>query len=266
MAKEVQVAFVGDIALNEDRTPHGSKVSPGGAAYYSMVGASFFTPEVGIVAKIGQDFDTELLERRNIDTAGVRQTEGDTCRFILTQYTDNTRDFSAERGVAEEVDTSIFPEQYWKAPYIHLPTQLPEHALHWLSFLEGHGNVSADPFEAFVREYPDLTRLMLEKADFIFINEEEYALLRATTSSLADKPVVLKKGPKGAMYMSPEETYTFPAPKVKALETTGAGDVLAGAFLAQLANGLSIPLALENAIAIASISVTQFGVEHIPAK
>lgn len=266
MVKEVQVAFVGDIALNEDRTPHGSEVSPGGAAYYSMVGAAAFNPDVGVVAKIGKDFDPQLVKRRNVDTAGIHQVDGETCRFILTQHADNTRDFSAERGVAEEVDIQIFPDDYWNAQFIHLPTQLPEHALQWLDYLEGHGNISVDPFEAFVEQYPELTRYMLEDADFIFINEEEYAKLRPSTQALEDRPVVLKMGAKGAMYISPQETYTFPAPKVQALETTGAGDILAGAFLAQLASSIAIPTALENAIQLASLSVTQFGVEHIPTK
>lgn len=265
--RNIELAIVGDIAWNHDITPSGQKISPGGAAYYSSVGATRFSQNVGTVAKVGKDFDLSLLTRRKIDTEGVKVTEeGKTCRFVLTQHEDNTREFEAIRGVADTVETSIFPERYSDARYIHLPTQLPQHALIWLDFLKGHKGISVDSFEAFVKDWPDLTKEMFKRASMIFTNESEWETLSAFGAEFTKKPILIKRGKDGATYINEGKSTTIAAPSVDAIETTGAGDVLAGAFLAQRAKNIPVGLALKNAVGVASLSVTEFGVEHIPTK
>lgn len=260
----IELAIVGDIALNKDVTPHGTITSPGGASYYSAVGASHFIKSVGVVSRVGADFDRSLLQRRRIDTKGVRVIPGeDTCRFVITQHPDNTRDFEAIRGAAQIVDTDIIPDDYLSARYIHLPTQLPEHAITWLKLLSSHGGVSVDSFEAFTKQWPDLTLEMFRLANLIFTNEVEWQQLKEYGSEFFDKPTIIKLGKKGAVYRNGDEQIEVPAPKVTALETTGAGDVLAGAFLAQRTKGTSIENSLKEAVNLASLSVEEFGVEHI---
>lgn len=262
--KELDVAIIGDIAWNQDITPLGNKISPGGAAYYSAVGAARFSEKVGVVAQVGSDFDTALLTRKSIDIEGVRVVDGGkTCRFVVTQHPDNTREFTAERGVAGIVETAIFPDTYVSAKYIHLPTQLPSHALTWLDVLASHKHVSVDSFEEFVTAFPELTREMFRRASLIFANEVEFNIVRQLGDTAFDAPIVLKKGKDGAAYIHGKEIIMVPAPVVSPVDTTGAGDVLAGAFLAQRARGFSVETALELAVRTASLSVTAFGVEHI---
>ena len=262
--KELDVAIIGDIAWNQDITTSGNKVSPGGSAYYSAVGAARFSEKIGIVAKIGSDFDTALLTEKGIDIEGVRVIDGGTtCRFVITQHPDNTREFSAQRGVAGVVETEIFPDTYLSAKFIHLPTQLPEHALTWLDVLASHSHVSVDSFEEFVKEFPELTRQMFRKASLIFANETEFEIVRELGETSFDAPIVLKRGKDGASYIHGKEMIMVPAPMTEPIDTTGAGDVLAGAFLALRAQGVSIETALEQAVKTASLSVTSFGVEHI---
>ncbi len=260
---EIPLALIGDIAFNEDRTPHGNKVSVGGAAYYALIGASLFCENVGLVAKVGTDFDLHHLDPTHANTRGIQVEDGETCRFVLTQHANNTRDFTAERGVAATVDTAHFPPEYKTARFLHLATQLPQHALEWLKYLSGHGSVSVDAFESFVLQHPEETKLMLNQADIIFLNEAEYEQLGATYVRTLNKPIVLKRGDQGATMRLHGENISVNAPQVLAVETTGAGDVLAGALLAQLALGVSPGQALHEAVQIASKSVTDFGVEHI---
>lgn len=262
--KEIDVAIVGDIAWNQDITPFGNKISPGGAAYYSSVGASVYSEKVGVVAKTGNDFDTALLKDKKIDVEGVKRIDsGKTCRFIIRQSEDNTREFEADRGVSETVDTGIFPESYRNAKFFHLPTQLPSHALTWLDFLNGRKNISVDTFEQFVKDFPELTRVMIAKASLVFTNEAEINILRGLGEISFKVPVIVKKGKSGAAYIFKDQSVFIDAPKVAALDTTGAGDVLAGAFLAQKAKGISTATSLEMAVKTASLSVTRFGVDHI---
>lgn len=261
--KELDVAIVGDIAWNQDITPLGNRISPGGAAYYSAVGASCFSDKVGVVARVGSDFNTTLLTDKGINVEGVHKVkDGKTCRFVITQY-DNGREFSADRGIAAIVDTTILPKSYLSAKFIHLPTQLPEHALLWLDVFRCRNNVSVDTFEQFVKDYPELSREMCHRASLIFINEEELQTLHQLGELLSQAPIILKKGSLGASYIDQSESISVPAPSVIPVETTGAGDILAGAFLAQRAKGISIETSLVFAVHLASRSVTDFGVEHL---
>jgi len=50
---------------------------------------------------------------------------------------------------------------------------------------------------------------------------------------------------------------------VPVVDTTGAGDVLAGAFLALRSVGVDVRAALRHAVAIASASVVDFGVDGV---
>lgn len=264
--KEIDIVVIGDLAFNHDITPNGEKTSIGGAAYYSAVGASRFSKEVGVVAKVGGDFDLSYLYRRFIDTEGVRVIpDGKTCRFVLIQHPDNTREFSAERGVAATVETEILPKTYMRAKYIHLATQLPAHCLIWMDALESNieGVISADSFEVFVEQFPDLTRQVFERAGIIFTNETELQMLRQFGEVSFEVPLILKKGAAGVVYIDGSEVVAVQAPKVKVVETTGAGDILAGAFLALRVKGVPVTKALEEAVYLASQSITNFGVEHI---
>jgi len=263
----VELAIVGDIAWNHNITQAGQKISPGGAVYLSAVGASHFSDSIGTVARIGEDFDLDFLRRRGVDIEGIKIIPGGkTCRFVATQHPDNTRDVEAERGVAEILESNIFPDRYFLAQFIHLATQLPEHALIWLNFLTHHNNVSVDSFEPFVERFPELTREMFRRANIIFTNEAEWAVLQRFGDSFRDKPLIIKRGKDGAVYTHRNEIVTIPAPHVNAVEASGAGDILAGAFLAQRAKGVSVEEALLNAVNLASLSVTEFGVEHILSK
>lgn len=262
--KEIELAVVGDIAWNHDIAPIGEKTSLGGAAYYSTVGASYFSQNIGTVARVGSDFDLSLLDHRWVDIEGIKIIPGGkTCRFVAIQHPDNTRVFEAKRGVAGIVETNIFPDRYFSAQFIHLSTQLPQHALIWLDFLVNHNGVSVDSFEPFVEKFTKLTREMFRRANIIFTNEAEWTAIRNFGEEFTEKPLIIRRGKNGAVYKHKNEVITIPAPQVNAVETSGAGDILAGAFLAQRAKGVSIKEALLNAVNLASLSVTDFGVDHI---
>lgn len=264
LMKEVDISIIGDIAWNHDITPTKDQTSVGGAAYYSAVGASCFSDQIGIVARVGGDFNLDCLIQKKINIDGVKVIPDEkTCRFEVIQHQDGSREFESFRGVAGIVDTSIFPNNYFSSKFIHLSTQHPNHAITWLNMFSNHKNVSVDSFELFVKEFPDLTRQMFQKADIIFTNESEWQVMQQFGNDFINKPIIIKRGKDGAIYKNRDEIFIIPAPKVTAVDFSGAGDVLAGAFLALRAQGVSIETALKKAIGLASYSVTEFGVEHI---
>jgi ribokinase len=78
---------------------------------------------------------------------------------------------------------------------------------------------------------------------------------------------IITLGDRGAVVVSRDLTRHFPAPKVQAVDSTGAGDIFSGAFLSSLAAGRPIEDAIKYASAAAAISTTRLGViESIPAR
>ena len=74
-------------------------------------------------------------------------------------------------------------------------------------------------------------------------------------------------GKDGAMYADAEQKHYQPIFKVKAVDTTAAGDTFTGYFLAGLAEGMPIPDVLKMSAKASSIAVTRAGaVPSIPLR
>ena len=76
----------------------------------------------------------------------------------------------------------------------------------------------------------------------------------------AGEAMLVSLGPSGAVLVRRGgPAIDIKAPKVKAIDATGAGDALNGALAAALAGGLSLEQAARRAVVAASISVTRAG-------
>lgn len=71
--------------------------------------------------------------------------------------------------------------------------------------------------------------------------------------------IVLTLGKDGAVYADKNNRYSQPIFKVKAVDTTAAGDTFTGYFLAGLMNGMEIPDILKMSAKASSIAVTRPG-------
>lgn len=275
--KSVSLAIGGNFAIQKTITPESSRETLNGAAYYAVVGASLFSLQgtIGVWTRIGkpergEDRHISSLNSRGIDTRGVVEvTGGKTPVFVFTYDKKGTRTFQAEMGLAASVDLSIFPAAYESARHIHFATNDPSHYLQWIKELRPRipkANFSIDLFEEYVRTKSQETVIAIQESGLVFLNKEEYdALSPEGQTILTQTPYVLKNGAAGAAYIDEQKgiRYRAFAPKISAVDTTGAGDILAGAFLAQRVKGEAIPVSLQNAVNTASESVTKFGVEHL---
>ena len=73
------------------------------------------------------------------------------------------------------------------------------------------------------------------------------------------KNVVITLGVRGAFFTDGERELLVPSIKVKAVETTGAGDAFNGGLSTAIAEGLPMETALQFATCTAAISVTRLG-------
>lgn len=72
-------------------------------------------------------------------------------------------------------------------------------------------------------------------------------------------PVVVTLGVSGALLLDESGVDSVAAPRVEAVDGTGAGDTFGGALAAELAGGSSLSEAVRFAVAAASLSVTKPG-------
>lgn len=124
-----------------------------------------------------------------------------------------------------------------------------------------------------------LSDLILAKIDYLLPNEGELDLLLAETKveSRADKikfllnkgvkNIIVTEGKNGVNFYNKEKQIHFESLKVKAVDTTAAGDVFAGAFAANLVKTSSLKKAIDFAVKASAYSVTKRGAQSsIPNK
>lgn len=86
---------------------------------------------------------------------------------------------------------------------------------------------------------------LIDSLDFVLINHREAALYTGTSSLQAAIPewrrrqaiTIVKLGAQGAVWLAPDRDILVPAPQVKAIDTTGAGDSFNAGFLVAWMNG-----------------------------
>lgn len=115
-------------------------------------------------------------------------------------------------------------------------------------------------FEHFVSTEPDACREASDLADMIFLNQVEYHGLYGE-KYFPKAPAILKHGPGGADFIADGMSHHVSAPTVPEVDPIGAGEVLAGTFLALRARGLREIEALNYAVSAATSSVTESGVD-----
>lgn len=120
--------------------------------------------------------------------------------------------------------------------------------------------LSPAPFDA------EVVLPLLGQADLICLNEIELEQLRAAGGRMPpDILCVVTLGARGARAMRGAEVVEVPARRVKAVDTTGAGDTFLGYLLATLEDGADLRGALDRAVAAAALQVTRAGAaEAIP--
>ena len=264
MTSPIRLVIVGHLGFAQDATPRGSAVSLGGPAYACARGAAVVAAQgVGILARVGEDFNFPALGKLGVDLRGVNVLAGPSPRFSIRQYPDGYRAFESDLGVARDPAVDFFPKEYEAASHFHLATMPPVQQAEWLRFLrrrQPRSDVSVDMFEHNAAEHPDLCRALCRDADLDFLNKVECQLLFGE-GPLPDVPMIIKGGAEGAWYRVQDSYHHIQAPQADAIDTTGAGEILAGVLLSLRTLGVEMTDALAYAVSVASAKVTEFGVD-----
>jgi len=263
--RRYDLVVVGHIGFDENRSDAGSRLVPGGAAYLVSLPASIYSRNVGMVSRVGEDYDWSLLSRLHIDLTGVKVCKGEkTARFYHVYHDkDGTvREFQCRLNACENLNPNDFPDEYLDSSFIHIATMPPVQQEPFVRHVCNHSDamISIDTLEDYIRSSRSKIEELFRSVDLVFVDKREYDLIRAT-KDLGKAALVIKKGKDGAEYVDGGFKVSVPAPKAKVVDKTGSGDVLAGVFSVLLAQGFSPSRALKEAVTVASRSVEGFGVD-----
>ena len=291
LLEELEIAKGVMTLVDEDRQTHLveqlngrlGKQSSGGSAANTMVAIGQFGGQGFYSCKVANDeagiFYLEDLRRCGVDTnlhngdheAGITGK----CLVLVTPDADRTMNtFLGITGNLSEKE--LVPEAIVASEYLYIEGYLvssptgKKAAIKAREIAENSGvkttlSLSDPNMVNFFKE--GLMQIIGSGLDFIFSNEAE-ALKMAETEDISQAISLLQKlakgfaitrGGKGSLIFDGQQIIEIPSVPVQAIDTVGAGDMYAGAFLYGITQGMNYEKAGNLASLAASRIVTSFG-------
>lgn len=267
-------------------TIHGRGVDylPGGKGANQAVAASLAGGDVTMIGAVGEDSFAEpllsSLSERGVATGSVVRKPGTSGLAFITVSDAGENQIILSEGSNGKLRPEDVPaKQLADADVIVLQNEIPwETNLHVMQASRSErAKVVYNP--APVRQIPADAYPLI---DLLVVNETEAAGLsgievasqqdaaRAGRELLSRgaRSVLVTLGAKGSLYLEGDGQPIFtPSFRVRAVDTTAAGDTFIGAFVAAGAQGLDTPAALRFATAASAIAVTREGAQaSIPTR
>ncbi|MGP6172654.1 ribokinase [Corynebacterium sp. A21] len=256
----------------------GGDITPGGKGANQAVAAALQGAEVTLIGAVGSDAyaepATELLRAAGVNMVGVATTSETTGLAVITVAEDGENSIVFIPGANATVD----------AEYVRSHADILKGAE--ITLLQGE--IPASGFEAATQlagsrivvnlaPVVEVPREALLKADPIMANEHEAGLIleqlgfpvesldpEVLAQALLDAgftSVVLTLGAHGALVGDHAGLVAVPTPRIDAVDTTGAGDAFAGAFVAKLLAGQDMITAARHAARVGAYTATGRGAQ-----
>ena len=248
------------------------KIAPGGSEANTLTALSMLGHRVVYFGKVGKDdygnhYHNKLIENGVISK--VIKVDGMTGRAITFITPDSERTFAVHLGVATLLeDNEINEADIIEAKFLHLTGYVLDSettrkaALQALDIAKNN-NVKVcldladvntvkrnkELLKSIIKEYVDILIANENEAKEFTGQEPEQAI--NTLSRIADIAII-KIGERGSLIKSRNKLIKVPGFKVKAIDTTGAGDIYTAGFLYGLLNGLNLETSGKIASFIAS--------------
>jgi sugar/nucleoside kinase (ribokinase family) len=261
---------------NEDGSTHITQVisQGGGACATAVVAAKRLGMYGQIVSSVGDDETGKMildgLDREGIDTTMVEIIPGGISPHseIMVNPQTGTR--------TKFVCNNTLPPIEWNndqiallknSDILHVDGTRYDNAMAAIKLAKQFGiPVSVDGCH--MEEDKQLNRTMAEMADILIMNARYPKIVAGTATteealayfaSHGPKVVISTQGTKGCLAWIDGRIEVFPAYSVKAVDSTGAGDVFHGAFIAAYMRGYDVRQAIRYASIAAALKCTQVG-------
>ena len=223
--------------------------------------------------RVAADSDGQFLRREytrfGVDTSCLRDVDGvlsPTAVVMIDAHGEKALVYAPMPGPVLEHATFASAAAQCRMVYA-MPYSSPEfdtvHAL-----CRAAGTVLAIDIEAAMAPGPDQLHRLLARCDLAFMNDTTYRAIMGAApdahqlAALLDhgaRMLVVTCGARGAMLAAPGLALAHAAFTAEVVDSTGAGDVFNGAFMAALLEGQEPAAALRFACAAGSIAVTATG-------
>lgn len=259
--------------LGETVTGRAFRTVPGGKGANQAVAAARCGAEVVMIGAVGADeFGVRLrsaLASAGVETAALRTVEGPSGTAHITVDDEGGNSIVVIPGANARV-TGLEPGD--EARIAACDTLLLQLELPLEAVLDGARAARAHGVRTVLTPAPaqPLPPELLAATDLLVPNEHEAAALtgltdplRAAEALLEQVPeVVITLGAAGVLYAARgAEPLTLAAPRVRAVDTTAAGDTFAGALAVALGEGRPVRDALHWASYAAALSVQRPGAQ-----
>jgi len=257
------------------------KRQSGGSAANSMIALAQFGGKGFYSCKVANDEDGSLYKQEmddlGVDTCLGDLPDGTTGKCLVMVTPDAERTMNTYLGITSDLSINeIDEEALSQAEFIYIEGYLVSsptgiEAIKRIKELARKYSVKiaytfSDP--AMVRFFNDQSHEAVSgEIDLLFANEEEAMAFTGKNSDEDSfealkkyaKHFVITRSEKGAWIFDGEKKIEISGHPVKAIDTTGAGDMFAGAFLYGMTNGLSHQEAGDLASRASAKVVSQFG-------
>lgn len=253
---------------------------PGGKGANQAVAASLLGASVTMLGRVGGDSIGEALlsnlQKRGVNTGYVKPlATASTGAAFITVTPDGENAITVAPGANRQLTEQDVEEAAGTIggadiliAQLEIPPTVVQRVVEVAAKVGTRAAVNlAPPFE--------LSSGVLGKLDPLVVNEHEAAFLlgekvrgtkEAITAargllSLGVRSVVITLGTEGAVLAEGSSARHVAAPRVKAVDTTGAGDAFAGALVTALAGGRSLEEATSYAVRAGAAAVTEEGAQ-----
>lgn len=273
MHNESHLLVAGSVALDTRDGPFGKlKEELGGSAVYFALAASLIMP-VKVVGAVGKD-DAERVARafgdRPIDTEQLQVLEAPTYRWSAHQEHGRNVDFGSSDSIYDAWEPSL-PAGF--AGWAFVGSMRPDRQAFVMMHLHGAGLLAADAMVSYAKQRAPEAKDVLRRAGWFFCNQEEYAAFGGKDPEEFRRQwwldgLVLKAGAGGLTAYTADGSVHIPAlPDHPVIDTTGAGDAVAGGMMARwLSTGAQrggLQDALACGVACASLTIESIGIRGI---
>ena len=251
--------------------------SAGGKGANQAVAAARAGARVVFVGARGGDdfgiFATEGLKRENINVRHFAVHKDASSGIALILVGGKSREnliavaSSANDLISQKAVEGIRP-QFFKADVILTQLEIPMEAVKAAARLANEAN---KPFLLNPAPARALPKSLLRLVHTLIPNEHEAAILTGEQNpergskkllELGCGNVVITLGAKGALLANSSGIRRFAAPRVKPVDTVGAGDCFTGWLATGIGEGLTMEHAVERAVRAAGISITRPGAQN----
>ncbi len=257
---------------NSEQTVYSIEMCSGGSAAGIASGIGRLGKPASFFGNLGNDGYTQMLQedfdRDNVDYSSVVRTgkPNNTC-FVHVDpsgrrqmYAFNNVEFSADD----------FPDRLLDSSYIVFASLTKEGIVNEYARIATRARtrdarIVVAPGSIFARLGYEKMKPLLDVSDYIILNADEFDMLGGERLAETVPKVIVTDGENSIRYVHNSVT-EFPVRSAgPAVDTTGAGDCFAAAFLAELLDGKRDEEAIRFAAAAASLSVLQKGPRAMPS-